>query len=441
MKTIGNMKNFCFGRNTIFILLINLINYGRSATVPNKDDLFRANVTMKNFETTQEDEYACVQYQIPDEELYIVGYSPLITMNSAHHMLTYACGGPASKEPSWVGAGPCTIAQMIIHGWARNAPALNLPEDVGFAVGRNTPYKYIVLNIHYLSIIKNDNSGNQIIFSRTPRKYHAGVMLGGSGDIYLPPKTHGHRARISCEYPGPPISIFAVRVHAHQWGRVNSLYRVRDGKISQIIKSDPQWPQSFYPLPDFIKIEKGDYIVGQCVYDNNDDRTVQVGATHNDEMCNIYAMYSFEVTKTSDGQTTPDKAPFETCWGDQNSQMSSMIPEDSLVPPLKPADIGGSEGGHHVHSEHGMNLTPNIEKQFSNDDQSYEDYVDEVEHLRSRNRGRENFDINKILSNLGLPEYEYVDADNYDYLLPKHLTYGKEQTVKLHNAKIMSCEI
>jgi hypothetical protein len=55
------------------------------------------------------------------------------------------------------------------------------------------------------------------------------------------------------------------------------LYRVRDGKISQIIKSDPQWPQSFYPLPDFIKIEKGDYVVGQCVYDNNDDRTVQVG--------------------------------------------------------------------------------------------------------------------------------------------------------------------
>jgi hypothetical protein len=53
MKTIGNMKNFCFGRSTIFILLINLINYGRSATVPNKDDLFRANVTMKNFETTQ----------------------------------------------------------------------------------------------------------------------------------------------------------------------------------------------------------------------------------------------------------------------------------------------------------------------------------------------------------------------------------------------------
>lgn len=74
-------------------------------------------------------------------------------------------------------------------------------------------------------------------------------------------------------------------------------------------------------------------------------------------------------------------------------------------------------------------------------DQSYEDYVDEVEHLRSRNRERGDVDVNRILSHLGLPEYEYVDAENYDYLLPKHLTYGKEQTVKLHNAKTMSCEI
>ena len=61
--------------------------------------------------------------------------------------------------------------------------------------------------------------------------------------------------------------------------------------------------------------------------------------------------------------------------------------------------------------------------------------------MRSRNRESENVDVNKILSHLGLPEYEYADADNYDYLLPKHLTYGKEQTVKLHNAKKMSCEI
>mgnify|MGYP006892802006 CR=1 FL=1 len=82
-----------------------------------------------------------------------------------------------------------------------------------------------------------------------------------------------------------------------------------------------------------------------------------------------------------------------------------------------------------------------IRKPFSPDDQSYEDYVDEVEHSRSRNRGPENADVNRILSHLGLPQYEYVDADNYDHLLPKHLTYGKEQTVKIHNGKQITCEI
>jgi hypothetical protein len=77
----------------------------------------------------------------------------------------------------------------------------------------------------------------------------------------------------------------------------------------------------------------------------------------------------------------------------------------------------------------------------SNDDPSYEDYMDEVENMRHRNKGSSSYDLNKVLTHLGLPEYEYVDAQNYDYLLPTHLTYGKDQTVKLHNAKKMSCEI
>lgn len=58
---------------------------------------------------------------------------------------------------------------------------------------------------------------------------------------------------------------------------MNSLYRIRDGKLSQIVKSDPQWPQSFYPLPKAVEINKGDFIVGQCVYDNNENHIIQVG--------------------------------------------------------------------------------------------------------------------------------------------------------------------
>ena len=69
------------------------------------------------FNLFQEDQYAYIQYELPDEELYIglfdnrtflfkdlfylVGYSPLVNMNSAHHMLTYPCERPSSNEPYW----------------------------------------------------------------------------------------------------------------------------------------------------------------------------------------------------------------------------------------------------------------------------------------------------------------------------------------------------
>lgn len=43
------------------------------------------------------------------------------------------------------------------------------------------------------------------------------------------------------------------------------------------MKGDPQWPQSFYPLSTPIDIQNDDYLIGQCVYDNDDGDVVRVG--------------------------------------------------------------------------------------------------------------------------------------------------------------------
>lgn len=416
------------------IFAFSFCHQGQTANVKNKDDLFNINITMPKFNSTQDDQYAFIQYELPDQELSIVGFTPLITMNSAHHMLTFACANPGSNKQVWISGQACSSTeQLIIHGWARNAPSVILPDDVGFPVGRNTPYKYIVVNIHYLTTTVNDKSGNQLTLSRKPRKYQAGVLLAGTSQIYLKPKAHSVRTPFSCRYNGPPISIFAARVHAHQWARVNSLYRVRDGTATQIIKGDPQWPQSFYPLATPIEIQTDDYLIGQCVYDNDDNEVVRVGPTHKDEMCNVYAMYSFLPSKTTDGKQKTGTPPIRSCWDNEFSSLINLIPHDSEVPPRKPSDIGETNGGHHTHAEHAM--SPGNK---ANDESSYDDYMDDVENMRQRNKG---FDINKILSHLGLPDYEYVDAQNYDYLLPNHLTYGKEQIVKLHNAKIMNSNL
>ena len=66
--------------------------------------------------------------------------------------------------------------------------------------------------------------------------------------------------------------------------------------------------------------------------------------------------------------------------------------------------------------------------------------MNEIENMQYRDKTADNFDIDEILSHLNLPEYEYVDAQNYDYLLSNHLTYEKGRIMKLYNVKLMNSE-
>lgn len=117
--------------------------------------------------------------------------------------------------------------------------------------------------------------------------------------------------------------------------RTISLYRVRDGQVTRIAKGDPHWPQSFYFLPADISIESNDSFIGECIYDNDDDREVLAGyplfacirrvplakrysrLTHEDEMCRVYAMYRYEPEATLNHMP-----PIQECWDDVDSQLS-----------------------------------------------------------------------------------------------------------------------
>ena len=60
-------------------------------------------------------------------------------------------------------------------------------------------------------------------------------------------------------------------------GRVNSLHRVRNGTIVQVYKGNPRWPQAFYLLGKAVDVQPGDFLIGQCVYDNDEDHVIEVG--------------------------------------------------------------------------------------------------------------------------------------------------------------------
>ncbi|CAF3668913.1 unnamed protein product [Adineta steineri] len=325
---------------SIAIVFITVANCDQSIDVLDQDGVFTVNITMKDFETTKEDQYMYIQYKIPDEELFIVGFLPLTNLTIAHHVVTFACHTPYSNESFWIGNKPCNGPTVILHDWSYNIPTLALlPKDVGIAVGRNTPNKYIVVNVHYLLILKGDNSGLQLVMTRKPCKYHANTLLSGSSDIKLQPNTQTIQVPFSCSYRGQLVSFFAAAVHTHMWGRVNSLYRVRNGNVTLIVKNSPKISQAFNLLSSPIDIQSGDYLIGQCVYDNNDDRVIVVGDTHNDEMCNIYVMYSYIPENITSNQQTIYRPPFPTCWNNLVPNMTKLIPEDSVIfPPISDED-------------------------------------------------------------------------------------------------------
>ena len=53
-----------------------------------------------------------------------------------------------------------------------------------------------------------------------------------------------------------PLTLFAFRTHAHQYGRVITGYKVDEGEFHEVARGDPQKPQTFYPMPEPVKVEK-----------------------------------------------------------------------------------------------------------------------------------------------------------------------------------------
>lgn len=51
--------------------------------------------------------------------------------------------------------------------------------------------------------------------------------------------------------------------------------------------------------------------------------SISLSSTHHDEMCNVYAMYSYDPSKSSDDKSTDGLAPLSNCWGDSFNQKSS----------------------------------------------------------------------------------------------------------------------
>lgn len=303
------------------VLVMTVAIGGSSAYTVNEYTLFMPNVRPK---TT--DLYLCTAAKIDPDAIqssssayYIVGFQPIATSNTSHHMLLYGCSEPGGnggnsrrrRRPVWncgqmqteaasAVTAPCRSGTSVLYGWARDAPALQLPAGVGFKMGGDSGMDYLVLQVHYRRAFgadEMDDSGVVLRYTDEPLPKLAGVyLLATDGEV---PARAVERMETACPFLeiGKIVHPFAYRVHTHELGRSVAGYRVRAGddgvqRWTLLGKRDPMRPQMFYPVADDnVTVEYGDTLAARCTMVSGRDTVTRVGPTGADEMCNFYVMY------------------------------------------------------------------------------------------------------------------------------------------------------
>nr|CAB3264641.1 peptidyl-glycine alpha-amidating monooxygenase A [Phallusia mammillata] len=306
-------------------------NCPASKTTYTGTDTASVDVRFPKASIKSDDAYLCTSFPVPykGETSYVVGFTPQATMDSSHHMLVFGCETLPNDKPYWqCGMGQvCRGRRHTLYAWARNAPPLELPPDIGYKIGKSANINYLVVQIHYahrLPANQYDCSGVTASVTLQAQKYFAGIFLLGAPYIKIPPHSNTS-VDVSCvNFVNTPLHVFAFRTHAHGLGTVISGYRVRNGRYKMIGKGNPQWPHAFYTrVGGTIDLDIDDILLARCDYSSNKETVTSAGMGGNDEMCNFYMMYYTTSSAVANSELS--------CWGDKHE---AAFPEgaDDLAP-------------------------------------------------------------------------------------------------------------
>ncbi|CAJ0574305.1 unnamed protein product, partial [Mesorhabditis spiculigera] len=274
------------------------------------------------------DSYVCTYAPLdPEKHHYLTGFEPLVEKGLAHHILLFGCEEPGSYDSVWdcgemsaryesLEKGPvCQSKPHILYAWAKDAPDLTLPKDVGFQVGGSSNINFLVMQVHYMHEKDvEDKTGIALTHTEEPQPKQAATMLLVTGGQVPPQSVESFETACVME-ESVVLHPFAYRTHTHRHGRDVSGWIVQENaqgedRWSKIGQRDPQLPQMFVPVENkTMEIRKGDMLAARCIIENNEDHVIEMGATGEDEMCNFYIMYWTEGETLSDNTCFSPGAP------------------------------------------------------------------------------------------------------------------------------------
>uniref|UniRef100_A0A0K0DFW3 peptidylglycine monooxygenase n=1 Tax=Angiostrongylus cantonensis TaxID=6313 RepID=A0A0K0DFW3_ANGCA len=239
----------------------------------------------------------------------LAGYKANVESHNAHHILLFGCDEPGSDDEVWDcgemttipdgldRAPTCKSNPAILYAWAKNAPELHLPKGVAFRVGGDSGINYLVMQVHYMEDRDEpDQSGVTVQHTEEMQPKTAATMLLVTGGL-LPPKSTESFETACLIDEDVVLHPFAFRTHSHRHGVEISGWVVNEDEKGDdewflIGKRNPQLPQMFVPVQNnSLVIRQGDMVAARCILKNDENRVVEMGATAEDEMCNLYVMY------------------------------------------------------------------------------------------------------------------------------------------------------
>ncbi|MFH4975419.1 hypothetical protein AB6A40_002128 [Gnathostoma spinigerum] len=295
---VAHKTNPMLFSNVVLIAVIITCSYVQCVSVPRRpQQVHQITIQMPGYSPDMDDDYVAVAVKATPG--YIFKFEPIAQADRIHHILLYGCDAPALDQKLWKGGYTCRGAAHILYAWARNAPSLSLPEGVAFSVGHETDtIRYFVMQVHYAHPFTGkvlDYSGLSLhMIDERPPNLAAVLLFASDGSI--PPKFSHYQTNMSCIYRGDAeLHPFAFRTHTHSMGRVVSAFYKNNGNWTMIGKRNPQWPQLFQPVGRHLTIRKNDLMAATCVYDSSQQtRTISMGSTGGDEMCNFYMMFYWD---------------------------------------------------------------------------------------------------------------------------------------------------
>ncbi len=245
--------------------------------------------------------YPCFVFAMPfgvDQTIY--RWRPQVDPAVVHHFVLYRTSSPLA-----LGAhGECQIPEgaEVIAAWSPGNDGLQLPDDVGFALGRSDDR--LLLQMHYATGTRGDNSGVELCARNSPPVVTAGTFVLGTVRIQIPGGATNHDVVHRClQRQQEPLTVLAASPHMHRLGRAitSNVYRGGlNGPLETIVDVAPfdYDRQRTHIIEPAIDLEPGDVIETTCRYDNPGSEQVSYGISVDDEMCfnylTVYPLEAFE---------------------------------------------------------------------------------------------------------------------------------------------------